>query len=63
MVQRIWNITEASEQTIFITKDVHNLSREHSTVMTVVPSKKELKPPPLEFVFRRQGAKGDAQPS
>ena len=42
------------EQYCFV-KENHNLSRERCTVMTVVSSKKELKPPPLEFVFKGKG--------
>ena len=38
-------------------KENRNLPRERCTVMTVISSKKELKPPPLEFVFKGKGQK------
>ena len=43
-------------------KENHNLSRERCTVMTVVSSKKELKPPPLEFVFKGKGQRVTLNP-
>ena len=49
------------EQYCFV-KENHNLSREHCTVMTVVSSKKELKPPPLEFVFKGKGQRVTLNP-
>ena len=50
------------EQYCFV-KENHNLSRERCTVMTVVSSKKELKPPPLEFVFKGKGQRVTLNPS
>ena len=49
------------DQSCFV-KENHHLSRERCTVMTITSSSKELKPPPLEFVFKGKGLKVTVNP-